>query len=223
MKVCVLIPLYNEARTIRRLVKDVANYADKCLVVDDGSTDLSGAIASEAGAIVIKHPKNYGKGVSLQSGFKKILGWKYDAVITMDGDGQHDPADLPKFIKKAKTSSAGVISGNRMGDVGKMPLIRILTNKLMSFVISKISRQKIVDSQCGYRLIKINVLEKLNLSTSRFEIESEILIEAAKYGYRIDFVPISSIYREEKSRIDPLFDTLRFIRFVFRKKKPKDA
>ncbi|MEA3328575.1 MAG: glycosyltransferase family 2 protein [Candidatus Omnitrophota bacterium] len=218
MKVCVLIPLYNEARTIERLVKDAVKYADKCLVVDDGSADSSGTIALEAGAVVIKHSKNYGKGISLQNGFKKVLEEKYDAVITMDGDGQHDPADLPKFIKKAENSPAGIISGNRMGNLKEMPLIRILTNKLMSFVISKVSGQNIVDSQCGYRLIKSNVLEKLNLSTSRFEIESEILIETAKLGYRIDFVPINSIYRGEKSRIDPLFDTLRFIKFIFRRR-----
>jgi glycosyltransferase involved in cell wall biosynthesis len=218
MKVCVLIPLYNEARTIERLVKDITSYIEKCLVVDDGSKDMSGDIASRAGVEVIRHPKNYGKGISLQTGFRQVLREGYDAVITMDGDGQHNPQDIPKFIQKAEDSSAGIIAGNRMGNVGKMPLIRILTNKFMSLIISRISGQEIIDSQCGYRLRKKEVLEKLNLSSSRFEIESEILIEASRHNYRIDFVSISSIYQEEKSRIDPLLDTLRFIRFLFRRR-----
>lgn len=216
MKICTLIPLYNEAATIEELVKAAAKYSNGCLVVDDGSIDGSAQLASQAGAKVLHHQQNLGKGVSLRDGFDYILKQDYDAVITLDGDGQHDPRDIPKFIAQASDSSVGIIVGNRMNNVGRMPPIRILTNKFMSFIISKLSGQKIIDSQCGYRLIKKSVLEKLRLSTARFEIESEMLIDASRNNFKIDSVPISSIYQKETSRINPVVDTLRFTRFVFR-------
>ncbi len=219
MKTCALIPLYNEAATIGKLVREVGKYVKRCLVVDDGSTDSSGAIASQAGAEVIGHPKNYGKGFSLRNGFNRILKQDFDAVIVMDGDGQHDPRDIPRFIREAENSSAGIIVGNRMHNVGKMPLVRILTNKFMSSVVSKITGQRIMDSQCGYRLIKKEVLGKISLFSSRFEIESEILIKAARHNFKIVSIPISSIYQKEQSKIDPFLDTLRFVRFLFKENK----
>ncbi len=219
MRICALIPLYNEARTAGKLIRKVSEYVEGCLVVDDGSTDSSAAIASQAGAEVIRHSKNYGKGLSLRDGFKRILEQDFDAVIIIDGDNQHDPRDIPRFIHKAEGSSSGIILGNRMYNVGRMPLIRILTNKFMSWIISKVTGQKIMDSQCGYRLIKKEVLEKITLFSSRFEIESEILIKAARCNFKIASIPISSIYQKEQSKIDPLLDTLRFIRFIFKGNK----
>ena len=214
MKVCVLIPTYNGEATIPRLVQEVTKSVERCLVVDDGSTDQTADCASRAGAAVIRHSSNCGKGACLRCGFDWALREGYDGVITMDGDGQHDPRDIPRLIKKAKESPAGIIIGNRMESAEKMPLIRRLTNRVMSWIISRICSQRIPDSQCGFRLIKRKVLERLGLVTSRFETESEILIKAHRANFEIDSIPIGTIYRNEKSKISPLSDTVRFIKLI---------
>jgi len=136
----------------------------------------------------------------------------------MDGDGQHDWHEIPKFIETAQSQDTAVVIGNRMTGIlplRHMPLIRWLTNKVTSYIISKITGQRIPDSQCGYRLIKVSVLNDLELLTSRFDTESEILIKSAKNGYKIASLPIRSIYRGEVSYINPVRDTMRFVRLVY--------
>lgn len=219
MKICVLIPTYNEEATIGQLVREVVSFVDRCFVVDDASTDGTNRVAEQAGAVIIRHNRNCGKGASLRSGFNRILREGYDAVITMDGDGQHDPRDIPRFIEKFKGSDAGIIIGNRMQDVGNMPFVRRLTNKVMSLIISRICGERIPDTQCGYRLIKAEVLKKIDLSTSRFEVESEIVFKAKQANFKIDSIPITTIYRTEKSKINPITDTVRFIKLLFRVKR----
>ncbi len=215
MKTCVLIPLFNGEAVIGRLVREVVKYINRCFVVDDGSTDRTSKVASQAGALILRHERNLGKGASLRTGFDRVLKEGYDAVITMDGDGQHDPRDIPRFIEKAEGSSAGIILGDRMGDKENMPLIRQLTNKVMSSIISRICGQRIADSQCGYRLIKNELLKKLNLFTSRFEIESEVLIKASRLNFKVESIPITTIYLNQKSRIKPISDTIRFFKLLF--------
>ena len=219
MKTGVLIPGYNEQPYIGEVVKNASVYVPEIVVVDDGSTDNTGPRAREAGAVVLTNQVNKGKGDALAAGFKYILDQTdWDAVIIMDGDGQHDPAGIPFFIRLAENAGVQIIAGDRLTGVkisGKMPVVRWLTNKFMSYVISKITRQEIPDSQCGYRLIKREVLADLELVTSRFDTESEILISAAKKGYRIGSLPVRIIYREETSYINPVRDTIRFIRLVY--------
>ncbi len=212
-----LIPSYNEAKTIGHLVRELKKRGLDVLVVDDGSKDNTGRIAQEEGAVVITHNENMGKGLALREGFKVILNNGYDAVLTMDGDGQHNPEAIPHFLEHLAKTKSQLIVGNRMLKSKGMPLIRWLTNKFMSFVISSICGQKIPDSQCGYRLIKGEVLEKIKLSTSKYEIESEILIEASRFKFIVDSIPIMTIYKGEASQIDPIIDTLRFIRFIFKR------
>jgi len=150
----------------------------------------------------------------LVRGFKFALDNAFDAVITMDGDGQHLPQDLPDFIRLAENSDKAIIIGNRMGKTKTMPFIRILTNRFMSWLISCVTGQKIPDSQCGFRLIKKEVLQKIKFGTRRFETESEVLIKGSRLGFKIGSVPIKTVYSTEKSRINPVVDTLRFIRFI---------
>jgi hypothetical protein len=136
----------------------------------------------------------------------------------MDADSQHSPDDLDKFIQEAKQGSSFVI-GNRMKNSAKMPKARAITNYFMSWLISKIVRQRIPDSQCGYRLIKREVIEKLTIRTKKFEIESEILINASKLGYLIKSIPIKTIYHKNtSSKIKPISDAFRFIKFIFKVK-----
>lgn len=216
MKICVIIPTYNEAKSIERLVKQLIGEGFNIIVVDDGSKDNSGLIASRAGARVINNERNLGKGAALRKGFKYALDYDYDAVITMDGDGQHHPEDLEKFCEIAQDDNVAIVVGNRMFQVRNMPLARIITNKLMSIFISFICRQNIPDTQCGFRLIKKEVLEKLDLKTEKYEIESEVLIKASKTGHRIKSVNIHTIYGTEKSQINPVIDAFRFILYILR-------
>jgi glycosyltransferase involved in cell wall biosynthesis len=216
MKSCILIPTYNEAKEIGRLIQEIRLQGLDVLVVDDGSTDTTFQIAVKNGAIAIKNEKNEGKGASLNKGFKLALSRGYDVVITMDGDGQHLPQDIPAFLRMARDSSSPVFVGNRMNSTMNMPWVRILTNKFMSWFVSRLAGQRIPDSQCGFRLLKKEALQKLNLMTSKFEIESEMLIQAGRLGFKIESVPVTTVYSDEKSRINPFVDTLRFIRFVIK-------
>lgn len=219
MNPCVLIPSYNEAVNICNVVKGALSYVRDVIIIDDGSTDGTGVAAQAAGASVIRHSENKGKGEALRTGFNFVKEKKnWDAVIIMDGDGQHDWHEIPKFIETAQSQDISVVVGDRMTGIlplKHMPLIRWLTNKVTSYIISRITGQRIPDSQCGYRLIKASVLSDLELLTSRFDTESELLIKSAKNGYKIASLPIRSIYRSEVSYINPVRDTLRFIRLIY--------
>lgn len=216
MKTCVIIPTYNEAKAIGELIKQIQAQDLNIIVIDDGSQDNTAKIARENGALVLGNLNNEGKGASLIRGFHYALNNDFDAIISMDGDGQHLASDIPYFIRLAKYSDSGIFIGNRMSRPKSMPWVRLWTNKFMSWLISKIARQKISDTQCGFRLIKKEVLKRLKLVTFKYETESEVLIKASRLGFRIESVPIRTIYGEEKSQINPLLDTFRFIRFIMR-------
>jgi len=215
MKTCVIIPTFNEAKNIAEIIKQLRAQNLDVLVIDDGSCDGTHIIAEKHGAKVIRNTKNEGKGASLIKGFNHALSLDFHAVITMDGDGQHLVEDIPYFIRLAQYSNSGIIIGNRMHKPKSMPWHRFLTNKGMSWFISSITKQHIPDSQCGFRLIKREVLEKMDLKTRKYEIESEVLIKGARLGYKIEAVSIKTIYTGQKSQINPLIDTLRFIRFAW--------
>jgi len=222
----VLIPSYNESKTVGLLVEKVKAKGLNAVVIDDGSVDGTCEIAKRSGAHVVRHQRNQGKGASLKTGFRYILDNDYDAAIIMDGDGQHSPEDLPKFLTEASNPEVDIVVGNRMVACKNMPRIRWLTNKFMSSVISLICQKKMADSQCGFRLIKRKALAALHPSTSNYEIESETIIEANHKGFKIKFVPIQTIYGKQVSRINPLVDTIRSLRlllkiccpFLFKKK-----
>ena len=210
MKFCILIPVYNEAQTIGRLVNILKKQEYDIIVLDDGSQDNSGHLAEEAGAIVLYNKEKSGKGATLQRGFNYALKKGYDGVLTMDGDGQHDPLDVENFFKQAKENPNQIITGNRMQNHQGMPIVRYLTNRFMSGLISFACRQSILDTQCGYRYIGCHILKRIPLQCTGFEIETEILMKASKKGFPIISIPIQTIYRNEKSKINPLKDTIRF-------------
>ena len=211
MKICILIPVYNEKETIGGVVDLLIKKKQDVVVVDDGSTDNSGKIAEDKGAEVLRNDKKQGKGYSLRRGFDHVVAKGYDGVITMDGDGQHEVNDISKFIDGANNDSKCVISGNRMEDYRGMPFLRYLTNRFMSKLISLVCKQAISDTQCGFRYISCDILKNLCLSSKDFEIETEILIKSSKKGYKILSVPIKTIYCNEVSKINPIKETIRFI------------
>lgn len=211
----VLMPVYNSADHLKILIDKITQLGIKIIIVDDGSTDRSAEIALESKVEVLRHDTNKGKGAAIRTGLEHIRDLDYDLVIIMDSDAQHKPEEINNFISRYNQTMTPVIIGNRMTDTEQMPLLRKLTNKFMSGVISKICRQNIPDSQCGFRLIKKNVFDNIHLKSSNYEIESEMLIKASREGYKIDSIPISTVYREEKSYINPFIDTFRFIRLLF--------
>ena len=211
-----LIPSFNEARYIGAIVEQLKHEVPAVYVVDDGSEDDTAAIARARGAIVISNPVNRGKGASLREGFSRILKDGFDYVLILDGDGQHQAEDIDRFFGKMEESGAGIVIGNRMRDKKAMPFIRVAVNTFMSFVISRISGQDIPDTQCGFRLIKRQVLENLRLESANYEMESELLIKASARGWKIASTPILTVYDGEKSRIDPVKDTVRFLRLILR-------
>lgn len=214
MNYCVLIPSYNEAKTIGGMIKRLKAQNIAVYVVDDGSSDDTYPIAVSEGAIALRHKENKGKGASLREGFKHVLKKGFEAVLVMDGDDQHEIDSIDDFIRKIEDTGADIVVGDRMSDTISMPMVRKLTNRFMSWLISKICGQYIPDTQCGFRLIKTHVLEKISLESSNFEIESEIILKASRLGFKIESVPIKAVYQDERSRINPVIDTVRFIYFI---------
>jgi len=213
---CSLIPSYNEARTIGEIVKKLKQLGFPVYMVDDGSTDDTARIAEAAGALVIRNVRNFGKGAALREGFKRVLEDGFGTVLLMDGDDQHDIDDIEHLMARMRQTGADIVIGNRMRDIADMPVIRIVVNRFMSYVLSKVCGQYIPDTQCGFRLIKREALLNIKLESSKYEIESEMIVKAARAGLRIESVPIKTVYRGEQSKINPLVDTLRFLRLMMR-------
>jgi len=214
MRTCVIIPTYNESKAIAGLINQIHKLGLKAIIIDDGSKDDTAKIALEASAEVLRNQVNAGKGASLIKGYAFALAQGFDAVISMDGDGQHSPDDIKAFIQKAESSNCGIVIGNRMAMTREMPVLRIMTNRFMSWIISLMVKQDIPDTQCGFRLMKKELLQKINLITSKYETESEVLIKASRLGFKIESVPVATIYSGQKSQINPFVDTWRFLRFI---------
>ena len=209
--IAILIPAYNEEKNIGILVSKIKKQYSNVIVVDDGSNDRTSLYARQNGAVVLSHPICRGKGEALKTGFRYIVEKNIPAVVTMDGDGQHLVEDIPGFERAYRIHKrTSIWVGKRKMKSTKMSVIRRMTNISMSVVISVIAGQWIPDTQCGFRLIKKEVLSTVRLNTSHFETESELLIKASWKGFHISSVLISTIYDEEKSKIRPLQDTKRF-------------
>ena len=150
----------------------------------------------------------------MKTGLEYAVSIKASFFLFLDGDGQHDPSEIPAFIEAINRSNADLVVGNRMRNLGSMPLIRRWTNQFMSWQIGRICRIPIPDSQCGFRLARKELLPVLMAPSNRFEFESESLILAARQGFRLVFVPIRTIYTNQHSKIRPFRDTVRYFRLI---------
>jgi len=213
--ILVILPAYNEAAHITKVISAIQQHHVDVVVVDDGSTDgTPEQVRQTTTALVIEHPVNGGKGEALKSGFEYAMKHQYKAVITMDADGQHAADEIPLFIEKFKLRNCQAVLGNRMNDVEGMPGIRKLTNKFMSKLLSKIMGQDVPDTQNGYRLYSAEVLPLCMTRAKGFAAESEVLLALSEAGHKIGSVPVKTVYGDEESKINPLPDTIRFFRML---------
>lgn len=216
-KSCAVIPFYNEENTIAELVNRTLKFVDAVIAVNDGSTDNSlNKIPRNTKVILLENSANRGKGSALNKGFNESIKRNFEFTVTLDADLQHQPENIPDFLTSLKNYD--IVIGNRLENVKDMPLQRILSNKITSFLLSLKTGQSIIDSQCGYRAYRTKILPEILPSSSGYEAESEILINAARKNYRIGFVKIPAIYGEEKSKMKPFDAIAGFIKILFSKK-----
>lgn len=217
MKYLIIIPAYNEEKYLPVLLENLSSITRDIVVVDDGSLDSTHRCAVDAGVHVIRQ-SHQGKGGALKSGFRYAVDKGCDWVITMDSDGQHDWRDVPRFLQAVSLNgkSPDIVVGSRMSECAGMPVIRRLTNRFMSRLLSGLIGSRIEDTQCGFRAINARVLKGLSLQTSHYDTESELLIKSGKAGYRISSIPIKTIYNGAPSNINKFTDTLRFLRLLWK-------
>jgi glycosyltransferase involved in cell wall biosynthesis len=212
-----VIPAYQDEKHIGDIVRRTRERLDHVLVIDDGSTDQTAERAREAGAEVIVHDENRGKGEALKTG----LGHWFDQEVTwvslLDSDGQHLPEEIDRFIAAAGSATQSTFFiGNRMNNLAAMPFVRRVVNRYMSKRISSVCGQEIPDTQCGYRMLDRQLIPELLGGGHRFDYETEVLIIASRKGYRIESVPITTVYTDQVSKIHPVRDALRFFKMMWR-------
>jgi glycosyltransferase involved in cell wall biosynthesis len=221
-KAIVVIPAYNEAKAIGRVVGELRAWKAPVVVVDDGSTDDTPALAEKAGAVVLRNGGNKGKGEALLRGFRYALEQGRELILTFDGDGQHDPSLLPTLLRAQEESHADVVLGRRRMSWRDMPPLRFATNRCMSAVVTWMGGRRIEDTQCGLRLFRDEVVRSLlfgprpKVVSHRYAFESELLIEACYHKFRVVEVPVPTIYNGEASSIRPFWDTVRFFGMMIR-------
>ena len=208
-KICILIPAYNAQETLGFVLKKIEPFKIDTVVVDDGSSDGTKRVALENGAHLLEHPLNLGKGAALRTGFQYILQRDYHMVITLDADGQHDPSEIPSLLKIFQTVKPDILIASRAAEFGKMTFVRRFWNRLGVKAVARLCHSDITDSQSGFRLIRTEVLKGVDLFTSRFETELELLINACKRGFSVLSVPIKTqkVDGTGSSHFRPVVDT----------------
>jgi len=218
-----VIPCFNVGAACVRVLKETTDQVQLCVAVDDGSTDNTLEVMESLridNLKVLHHDRNLGKGAALITGFRYILANNIDidAVLTLDGDGQHDPALIPSFVEEFERNAPDLIYGNRFAKQQGMPLHRGILNQLSNRFLSRICRQKILDSQCGFRLYSRSFIQDQiqSWNTLHYELETEILIKAARHSKKITSVPVTMIYSPESTKLSHhnLYDVIRIARVV---------
>ena len=210
----VIIPAYNAEKHLETLLNQTTSFTKNIILVDDGSTDGSYQIYSRFPIFYIRLKQNKGKGNALKIGFENAIKQGYKFAITMDADLQHPPSDLKKFIKRHTATKANLIYGKRDFSLKYMPPARILSNFLTSLIVSIKIKRPIYDSQCGYRLYDLNIIKKMDLTTTLYQTETELILKFAENDAKFDFIPIKTVYNDEKSYISHLRDIKNFVKLI---------
>jgi glycosyltransferase involved in cell wall biosynthesis len=206
-----VVPCFNEAAAIGSVVAGIHSALPAVLVVDDGSADNTAEIARLAGAEVIAHERNRGKGAAVRSGLSRARERGFAWAILLDGDAQHAPEDIRGFLRRAEQNGAALLIGNRMSNCSAMPLPRKLANRVSSWLMSRLARQPVPDTQCGFRMVHLDTWASVRLPAAGYEVEAEMLLAFAAAGHKIEFVPIRTIYGDERSKFHPVADTWRWL------------
>ncbi|GBD88030.1 undecaprenyl-phosphate mannosyltransferase [bacterium BMS3Abin03] len=212
-RVAAIIPFYNECETIGIVINNTLQYVDMVIAVNDGSTDSFEELIPKSGKVkLITLNKNYGKGYALRAGFQKALEEEFTHVVTLDADLQHNPDEIKKLF--SSIDKYDLVIGNRLNNLTSMPLSRKISNKLTSFFLTIKTGQQILDSQCGFRAYRTEVLKNIQTKENGYEAETEMILLAAKKGYKIGFAGVSTIYAAEKSKMTPVKTTIGFIKLL---------
>jgi glycosyltransferase involved in cell wall biosynthesis len=215
--VAAVIPAFHEEKHVGDVVRRTKQFLQNVLVVDDGSTDQTSERAREAGAELIVHSQNRGKGETIKTGLRHWYDRGARLVIILDADGQHLPEEIDRFIAAAnQPANSKFFIGTRMNDVARMPIVRRMVNRYMSRRISRVCGQQVPDTQCGFRMLHRDLIPDMFGGASRFDYETEMLIFASRKGCNIESVPISTVYSDEVSSIHPVRDTIRFFKLMGR-------
>ena len=211
MRICALIPALNEASYIADVVERARQHVAEVVVIDDGSVDRTGDLARAAGATCLRLSRNCGKATALRTGLAFARKHEFPYVITLDGDGQHSPEDIPNMIRVAQETGADLVIGARRFDRAVMPSSRYFSNTLGSRLASALVGREIRDSQSGFRLFRLDKLEGAKLRSRYYEFEMEVLIKMARSGCTIAHAPIRTVYDEghARSKMKPVRDTVR--------------
>ncbi|HEX7830932.1 MAG TPA: glycosyltransferase family 2 protein [Thermoanaerobaculia bacterium] len=206
-----IIPALNAERTLAKVVEDTKRQLEHVLVIDDGSSDRTSDVARAAGAVVLRHEVNRGKGAALKTGFTYALEHDHEAVITLDADGQHLPAEIPKFIDAWNADHVDLIIGGRAHLFQHMLPRRRNANRFSAWCISKAAGVPVADSQSGFRLYSAKLLRAIDLHTDGFDMESEVIVRAGRRGFRVVSISIELGFVDgvATSHYKPLMDTLR--------------
>jgi len=194
MSILVCIPAFNEEKVIADVIKKCLKVADQVVVCDDGSADNTSEAADKAGAHVIRHHTNIGKGEALRTLFKFATHSKNDIIVTIDGDGQFLPEEIPKLVQDIEEEKSDIVIGYRFDDATDMPNYRRFGNKILDKMANMVTEISVRDTQSGYRAYSKDVLEKLDFNMKGFGADVEILIDAAKKGLRISEQKVTVIY-----------------------------
>lgn len=214
----VIIPCYNAEKYIPELAERLRKYVcdENLLFINDGSSDNTLELFKEQNLNYISFKQNKGKGAALMAGFNYAIENNYRSVLTIDADLQHLPEEVPRFF--AYDNGKRIVLGTRDITMKKdMPFDRWLTNNLTSMIISVFSSQRVRDSQSGFRLIPVWLLKAIKLNTVGYDFESEMLFKAGAVGCEVAEVPVSTIYEGSTSYINPLADTGRFVRQIWKR------
>ena len=209
MRVAAVIPAYNEGRTVATVVERIRRVVDRVIVVDDGSSDDTADGARAAGAEVIAHAANAGKGAAVRTGLARVFEETFSHVLLLDADMQHLPEEAASLVAEAERGGADVVVGERRFDRSRMPAARYHANRLGSRALSWFVGVPIEDTQCGFRVFRVDAIRPLALTASGYEIETEMLIKVRRRGGRVAAVPITAVYSGQPSKLRPIPDTTR--------------
>jgi glycosyltransferase involved in cell wall biosynthesis len=209
VKSCALIAAFNEEETIAAVVAGVLRHLADVVVVDDGSTDRTAERAAAAGARVVRHPQNRGKGAAIRTGLAQVLAGPHSHVLFIDGDLQHDPNDIPMLLSAGERTGCDLVIAERAFAKGSMPTARFYSNRIGSRILSAFIGTEVADSQSGFRLARADRLRELHLTATGYEIETEMLIKLARRRASLCRVGIAARYQGSRSRLRSVRDTFR--------------